>query len=59
MECADLSALCQVATSRGHDSPDSTQTIRRQVAVEESGDRSLHSKGKGEHLLAQSSFQPN
>ena len=44
LECADLSALCPVATCRDYDSLESTHRLRRQAAADQSGDRSPHSK---------------
>src|SRR6266550_1073520 len=46
LECADLSALCQVATRRDHGLLESTQKVRRRAAVDQSGDRSPHSTSR-------------
>ena len=44
MECADLSALCPVATCRGLGLLESSQRRRCQAAADQSADRSAHSK---------------
>jgi peptidoglycan/xylan/chitin deacetylase (PgdA/CDA1 family) len=44
LECADLSALCPVATCRGRVSLESTQGAQRPVAAGQSADWSAHSK---------------
>jgi hypothetical protein len=55
LECGDLSPLWSAVTSRGLGSVESTESLRRQAAFGQSGDRSPHSK---ERLGVNSRYLP-
>ena len=50
LECGDLSPLCSVATCRDHGYIERIEEQGRQAALDQSGDRSPHSKNLTENV---------